>query len=146
MKPTAPLQWRTELKRYVSTAPYILPSILILAALLRLLQLGSESLWYDEAVTVAIVRLDWEAFWKVLSHFEANMGLYYCLLRLWVNLGESEFVLRSLSALTGVLAVWAWCMCLGNGCLTQRWVLWGLRSSRQTPFISNIHRKPEDIV
>jgi uncharacterized membrane protein len=33
------------------------------------------------------------------------MGLYYCLLRLWVNLGESEFVLRSLSALAGVLAV-----------------------------------------
>jgi uncharacterized membrane protein len=80
-------------------------SILILAALLRLLQLGSESLWWDEAVTVAIVRLDWEAFWKVLSHFEANTGLYYCLLRLWVNLGESEFVLRSLSALAGVLAV-----------------------------------------
>ncbi|PYL68888.1 MAG: hypothetical protein DMF22_12260 [Verrucomicrobia bacterium] len=98
-------EWRTRLKRYVSTAPYILLSILILAALLRLLQLGSESLWWDEAVTVAIVRLDWEAFWKVLSHFEANMGLYYCLLRLWVNLGESEFVLRSLSALTGVLAV-----------------------------------------
>jgi len=80
-------------------------SILILAALLRLLQLGSESLWHDEAVAVAIVRLDWEAFWKVLSHFEANMGLYYCLLRLWINLGESEFVLRSLSALTGVLGV-----------------------------------------
>ena len=98
-------EWRTRLKRYVSTAPYILLSILILAALLRLLQLGSESLWWDEAVTVAIVRLDWEAFWKVLSHKEANMGLYYCLLRLWVNLGESEFVLRSLSALTGVLAV-----------------------------------------
>jgi uncharacterized membrane protein len=98
-------EWRTRLKRYVSAGPYILLSILILAALLRLLQLGSESLWYDEAVTVAIVRLDWEAFSKVLSHFEANMGLYYCLLRLWINLGESEFVLRSLSALAGVLAV-----------------------------------------
>src|SRR5436309_7711500 len=98
-------EWRTRLKRYVSTAPYILLSILMLAALLRLLQLGSESLWYDEAVTVAIVRLDWEAFSKVLSHFEANMGLYYCLLRLWINLGESEFVLRSLSALAGVLGV-----------------------------------------
>jgi mannosyltransferase len=98
-------EWRTGLKRYVSTAPYILLSILILAALLRLLHLGSESLWYDEVVTVAVVRLDWAAFWKVLSHFEANMGLYYCLLRLWVNLGESEFVLRSLSALAGVLAV-----------------------------------------
>jgi len=98
-------EWRTRLKRYVSAGPYIILSILILAALLRLLQLGSESLWWDEAVTVAIVRLDWGAFWKVLSHFEANMGLYYCLLRLWVNLGESEFVLRSLSALTGVLGV-----------------------------------------
>ena len=105
MKPTAPLQWRTRLKRYVSTTPHILLSILILAALLRLLQLGSESLWWDEFVTVAIVRLDWGAFWWVLSHKEANMGLYYCLLRLWINLGESEFVLRSLSALTGVLAV-----------------------------------------
>jgi len=105
MKPTAPLQWRTRLKRYVSTTPYILLSILILAALLRLLQLGSESLWWDEFVTVAIVRLDWGAFWWVLSHKEANMGLYYCLLRLWINLGESEFVLRSLSALAGVLAV-----------------------------------------
>ncbi len=93
------------MKRYVSTAPYILVGILILAALLRLLHLGRESLWWDEALTVAIVRLDWEAFWKVLSHSEANMGLYFCLLRLWVNLGESEFVLRSLSALTGVLGV-----------------------------------------
>jgi 4-amino-4-deoxy-L-arabinose transferase-like glycosyltransferase len=78
---------------------------LILAALLRLLQLGSESLWWDEALTVAIVRLDWGSFSWVLSHKEANMGLYYCLLRLWINLGESEFVLRSLSALTGVLGV-----------------------------------------
>jgi mannosyltransferase len=98
-------EWRTGLKRYLSTGPYILLSILILAAMLRLLHLGSESLWWDEVVTVAIVRLDWGAFWKVLSHFEANMGLYYCVLRLWVNLGESEFVLRSLSALAGVLAV-----------------------------------------
>ena len=98
-------EWKKKSKRYPSTAPYILLSILILAALLRLLQLGSESLWFDEAITVATVHLDWEAFWKVLSHKEANMGLYYCLLRLWVNLGESEFVLRSLSALAGVLTV-----------------------------------------
>ena len=98
-------EWKKRSKRGLSTAPYILLSILILAALLRLLQLGSESLWFDEAITVATVHLDWEAFWKVLSHKEANMGLYYCLLRLWVNLGESEFVLRSLSALAGVLTV-----------------------------------------
>jgi predicted membrane-bound mannosyltransferase len=54
-------EWRTTLKRYVSTGPYVLLVILILAALVRLHHLGRESLWYDEAITVAIVRLDWEA-------------------------------------------------------------------------------------
>jgi hypothetical protein len=49
-------EWRTRLKRYVSTAPYILVGILILAALLRFHHLGRESLWWDEALTVAIVR------------------------------------------------------------------------------------------
>src|SRR5205814_8819307 len=95
----------SRLQRYVSEQSFIILRMLILAALLRVLQLGSESLWWDAAVTVAIVRLDWGAFWKVLSHFEANMGMYYCLLRLWVHLGESEFVVRSRSALTGVLGV-----------------------------------------
>jgi 4-amino-4-deoxy-L-arabinose transferase-like glycosyltransferase len=98
-------EWRRELKRYVSTTSYALIGILILAALSRLLHLGRESLWFDEAITVAVVHLDWGTFWKVLSHWEANAALYSCLLRLWTNLGESEFVLRSLSALAGVLAV-----------------------------------------
>jgi uncharacterized membrane protein len=107
LPPSMRQAWRISLKRYVSTAPYILLGILILAALLRLHHLGRESLWWDEVVTVAVVRLDWEAFWKVLANFEAisPSGLYYCLLRFWVNLGESEFVLRSLSVLAGVLGV-----------------------------------------
>ena len=76
-----------------------------MAALFRLFHLGSESLWYDEAVTAELVHLDWRNFWKVLSHVEANSALYFCLLRAWVTVGESEFVLRSLSALAGVFAV-----------------------------------------
>src|SRR5213596_380327 len=64
IRTTTPMrqEWRTGLKRYLSTTPYILLGILILAALLRLLHLGSESLWWDEIVTVAIVRLDWGTF------------------------------------------------------------------------------------
>ena len=93
------------MKRYISVEYSTLIGILILAAVLRLLHLGRESLWYDEAITAEVVRLDWGTFLKVLFHVEANSALYYCLLHLWVNLGESEFVLRSLSALAGVLAV-----------------------------------------
>lgn len=89
----------------VLTAPGILFCILVLAATLRLLHLGSESLWLDEIISVAIARLDWGTFWKLVSRFEANMALYYGLLHFWIKLGESEAIVRGLSALAGFLTV-----------------------------------------
>ena len=59
----------------------------------------------DEIVSVAIARLDWGTFWRVVSRSEANMVLYYGLLHFWINLGESEVAVRSISALAGCLVV-----------------------------------------
>jgi mannosyltransferase len=87
------------------TAPHLLIGIMILAALLRLLHLGTESFWMDEIASVAIAHLNWGTFWKAVSHVEANMVLYYSLLHFWVKLGESEVIVRSLSALAGWLTV-----------------------------------------
>lgn len=89
----------------VLTPPRILVCILVVAATLRLLHLGTESLWLDEIISVAIARLDWGIFWKLVSRFEANMALYYGLLHFWIKLGESEAIVRGLSALTGFLTV-----------------------------------------
>jgi uncharacterized membrane protein len=43
--------------------------------------------------------MDWPDLWHTLSQYEANQSFYYFLLHLWMNLGQSEFVLRSLSVI-----------------------------------------------
>jgi mannosyltransferase len=91
--------------RQLFTAPRMLIGILLLTAMLRLVHLGAESLWMDEIISVAIARLDWGTFWSLVSRFEANMVLYYGLLHFWMKLGDSEAVIRGLSALTGFLTV-----------------------------------------
>jgi len=54
-----------------------------------------------------IARLSWTEFWKLVLWREGNMTVYYLLLRGWAKLGFSEFHLRSLSVLAGVLTLLA---------------------------------------
>lgn len=80
-------------------------AVTALAALLRFCGLRREGLWLDEAISVQIAQRGAEDFWKTISGYEANMGGYYLALRGWMALGDGEAVVRSLSALAGVLAV-----------------------------------------
>ena len=79
--------------------------VVVVATVLRLFRLGTKSFWLDEAASATLARLDWSAFWSVITHRQANMVLYYVLLRGWIKLGSSEFVIRSLSVMAGVAAV-----------------------------------------
>lgn len=74
-------------------------------AWLRLSHIAARSLWVDEGSSVAIARLDWWNFFRLLWRREANMSLYYLLLRGWLHFGASEAWVRGLSALFGVLAI-----------------------------------------
>lgn len=105
LNPPAVKESRDSARQHVLTASRILIAIMAVAAILRVLHLGTESLWMDEIVSVAIARLDWGTFWRVVSRSEANMVLYYGLLHFWINLGESEVAVRSISALAGCLVV-----------------------------------------
>jgi 4-amino-4-deoxy-L-arabinose transferase-like glycosyltransferase len=91
----------------------VLGLVLVVAALTRFYRLGASSLWIDEAASVALVRMPWARFAHTLWTYEANMTLYYLLLRPWTALGTSELVLRSLSAILGVAGVAA-LYCLGR--------------------------------
>jgi mannosyltransferase len=84
-----------------------LTALMALAAALRFYHLGRRSYWSDEGTSLAIAGLDWWNFLRVLWRREANMALHYLLLRGWIHLGTSEAVVRSLSAIFGVLTVWA---------------------------------------
>ena len=57
------------------------------ATVLRLTDLGGKSFWLDEAFSVALARAPWPSFVHELRTSEANMGLYYAILRPWLALG-----------------------------------------------------------
>jgi uncharacterized membrane protein len=94
----------TTKKRFHFSPIMFMAGIIPLAAVLAFLFLGNKSFWLDEAFSFTIARMDWPHFWHVLSHYEANQGLYYFILHFWANIGQSEFAIRSLSV------VFALCM------------------------------------
>jgi uncharacterized membrane protein len=79
--------------------------IAILAGALRLIHLSSRSLTLDEGFSVFLARSDAATFSRLIWHSEFNMMLYYGLLRIWLQVGSSEFVVRSLSVLCAVATV-----------------------------------------
>jgi mannosyltransferase len=92
----------------VGSAPWWpLPAIVLLAAVLRLTTLGSQSFWYDEAFTpVHVLRPSLEATLHNLVHFENTPPLWY-LLEWAVSrvLGTGVVALRLLSAIAGTMTV-----------------------------------------
>lgn len=78
----------------------------MVAAALRFVLLTDESLWGDEGISVAVARLDPFAIVRYASDSDTHPPLYYELLHYWMRLvGDSEFAVRSLSTVFGVLAV-----------------------------------------
>jgi mannosyltransferase len=83
----------------------LLALITSLAAVLRFHSLAAKSFWFDEGVSVAIARLDWYNFARILWRREANMSLYYLLLHYWLHFGGSEYFVRTLSVLFAIASV-----------------------------------------
>lgn len=77
-----------------------------LATCVRLLSLGAESLWYDEAFTAWLVgRLSWDQMWRAILG-DVHPPLWYVIERAAVRiLGSSELALRLPAAAFGVASV-----------------------------------------
>jgi mannosyltransferase len=86
-------------------AGLILGVTTIVGAALRLHQLSAKSFWIDEGASVSFATMPWRPFLRTLWNYQGNMTLYYFLLRAWIHLGDSEFVVRSLSVLLAVLTI-----------------------------------------
>lgn len=79
--------------------------LIVAGAALRFFRLDSKPFWFDEGVSVAIARMDWYDMARLLWKREANMALYYLLLRGWLHLGSSEAFVRSLSAIAALATI-----------------------------------------
>jgi mannosyltransferase len=67
--------------------------------LLRFHCAACKPFWFDECFSVEVARLDCRNFLHLMWWREANMSLYYVLLRFWLPFGGSPFSIRSLSVL-----------------------------------------------
>ena len=77
----------------------------LLAALIRLLGLGRQSLWVDEASTIAFTQRGLHGMLRLLVDYEANAILYYLLVYPITLVDGHVASLRALSAVAGVAAI-----------------------------------------
>jgi len=77
--------------------------ILVLGAILRIYKLGSQSFWYDEIYSA---NLSAKSLSEVALRFGQTPTLYHILLNFWLYLGRSDAMIRLLSAVFGVIALW----------------------------------------
>jgi mannosyltransferase len=90
--------------------------LLLIASVLRFVNLGAENIWYDESFTSMVANLNGKAFWTAIRG-DVHPPLWYMIE--WANVrlfGHSELALRLPSALLGVLGVWLlWRLALALG-------------------------------
>src|SRR4051794_8614637 len=79
--------------------------VVLLAAVLRFHLLDHQSLWNDEGNSLRLAERTIPDL-IATARFDIHPPGYYVLLSFWLRLtGESEFALRALSALAGLLTV-----------------------------------------
>ena len=88
--------------RWTSTSVGTLASLAMAAAVLRFCYLGRKPFWFDECFSVEVARLSWQNLLHLLWRREANMSLYYLMLRGWLHFGSSPFFVRSFSVMVSL--------------------------------------------
>lgn len=96
-----------------------LGAVTVLAMVLRIIDLGAKSVWSDEAFSIYLAKQNWHSFGHVITTAEANMSLYYLLLRGWIDFSDAAQWVRLLSALMSAAAVPV-IYCIGKEVFSQR--------------------------
>ena len=71
--------------------------------------MGTESIWYDEAISIGVAKLDLfeQVRWSLLRS-DNNPPLFYEIMHFWVQIfGDSEFAARFPSAMFGSFSIMA---------------------------------------
>jgi len=90
----------------ISSIHCILALILLLASALRLIHLGHESLWVDEATTILSARVSLHDLLPTIIRLENMPPLHLVIMNRWVHVfGDSDFSVRFPSAVFGIASV-----------------------------------------
>jgi len=85
---------------------FALLAITLIGLFLRVYHLGTQSLWYDEAFSVSLAKMNLPQMVQATAAEDVHPPFYYFLLHYWIIFfGTSESAVRLLSVLFGVLAI-----------------------------------------
>jgi mannosyltransferase len=79
--------------------------IVLLALTLRIFGLEAKSVFADESASFRFAQLDWTGFWNTITSREANMALYYIVMRFWIRISSAVWFVRLFSVLAAVATV-----------------------------------------
>lgn len=83
----------------------LLVSILLLALILRLYQLGEQSLWWDEAQSWWFASHSISELIPIIIENDQHPPLYYILMSAWLKVDTSEWWMRFLSVIFSISAI-----------------------------------------
>ena len=95
--------WQMKAKLAQHSGLLLLGAVII-GAVLRWLQIGSHGFWYDEALSTLIASLGLAEIVGNAAASDHPPG-YYVLLHFWLQLGQNEATIRSLSAVFSLAAI-----------------------------------------
>lgn len=96
---------RWEIMEIKNKYLYYLGLLIIAGAILRLYNLGYNSLWLDEATTYTISSQSFLGIWQSMINGEFNPPLFYWIEHIILWFGNSEILLRIVPAIFGILTI-----------------------------------------
>ena len=94
------------MNRVFKLANFRVAVLILLSFTFSFILIDRESIWLDEAFSIAFASLQWPEYLSFISSTELNMSFYSILLKSWIDIfGNSETAVRSLSAFFAVPTV-----------------------------------------
>lgn len=79
--------------------------IILLGVFLRFLNIEKHSFWCDEFLAISIGKCPIKWIINFITYHDAHPPLFYILVHFWLNFGKSEFILRILPLIFGILCI-----------------------------------------
>ncbi|MCM8767773.1 MAG: glycosyltransferase family 39 protein [Candidatus Omnitrophica bacterium] len=84
---------------------FLLFIIILTGILLRIFNIGKNSLWCDELLAISIGEHSIKWIIDYITYNDAHPPLFYILVHFWLKFGKSEFLLRTLPLIFGILTI-----------------------------------------
>lgn len=115
-----------------------LAAITAIGTIIRIIDLGRSSLWYDELYTVWASKLPLASLVpEVIA--SGHPPAYYTVLHFWLPFGSGDDWVRMISAFAGIAAIILTCL-LGSELFSRRAALWGAAFVAVSPLLVSFSR------